>query len=309
MSTRRHPVRTATAFALPLVMFVSFFATAALAIMIERQSAARLAAARQIAGYQQHHMQAGLKQLQSAWSSLFRINDEKRQARGTIGYDIVVEGAFSGGRVEIRLKDAQGTLRRRTIDLDPFVCQVLDAAADSIAGGKNTDASMLRDRGPGQVSLDSASSEVLMALAKAVDPAASAAAFAEAVVKMRTDKRLTSADLRSLTQTTGLGDDKLQLLEQCVVVDPTLWMMVATTRTANGDPADRQGGLVLGTLRGSGAGTTPGTPGSPAAASMPVGATNATSVGSATNWTFLTWGPLSEVEVARFEQLSSGKSR
>jgi hypothetical protein len=309
MHLRRKRIRTATAFALPLVMFVSFFATAALAIMIERQSAARLAAARQIAGYQQHHMQAGLKQLQTAWSSLFKINDEKRQARGTIGYDIIVEGAFSGGRVEVRLKDAQGSLRRRTIDLDPFVCQVLDAAADAIAGGKDFDPNTLRDRGPGQVSLESASPEVLMALAGAVDPAASAAAFAEAVLKMRADKRLTASDLRSLTQTTGLGDDKLRLLEQCVVVEPTLWMMVATTRSVGGDPADRQGGLVVGAIRGSGVGSTPGTPGAPAAPTAPVGAASATSAGSANNWTILTWGPLSDAEIAKFEQLSTIKRR
>ena len=294
-------------------MLVSFFAAGALAIMVERQSTARLAAARQIAGYQQHHAQAGLKQLQTAWSQLFRTNEDRRQARGVIGYDITVEGAFEGGRMEVRLTDAQGTLRRRTVDLDPAVCDVLNDAADQLGVSKSGDFSMFRDRGPGQVCLDSAPAEVLTAIARAVDPSASASAFAEAVIQMRSERHLAQADMRTLTQATGLPDEKLRLLEQCVVTDATLWQMVATTRGSTGGFADRQGGLVVGVIK---AGTLTGTPGggSNSGQSTPptnaaAGSPSASGGSSASNWTFLSWGPIDDATAEIFESQANRRKK
>ena len=303
----RTSIRLTAGFALPLVMLVSFFAAGALAIMVERQSTARLAAARQIAGYQQHHAQAGLKQLQTAWSQLFRTDEDVRQARGIIGYDITVEGAFEGGRMEVRLTDAQGTLRRRTVDLDPAVCDVLNDAADQLAASKSGDLSMFRDRGPGQVSLDTAPAEVLTALARAVDPSASASAFAEAVIQMRSERHLTQADMRPLTQATGLPDEKLRILEQCVVTDATLWQMVATTRGSTGGFADRQGGLVVGVIK---AGISSATPGAGAASGQATPAANAAAPSisggnGSSNWTFLSWGTIDDAEAGRIETQSN----
>jgi len=311
MNTRTR-IRLTAGFALPLVMLVSFFTAGALAIMVERQSTARLAAARQIAGYQNHHAQAGLKQLQTAWSQLFRTNEDRRQARGIIGYDIIVEGAFEGGRMEVRLKDAQGSLRRRTVDLDPAVCDALNDAADSLSASKSADLNMFRDRGPGQVSLDSAPAEVLTALARAVDPSASASAFAEAVLQMRAERHLTQADMRTLTQATGLPDEKLRILEQCVVTDPTLWQMIATTRGSTGSFADRQGGLVVGAIR-AGVPSTPGAGGASGQSTPPMNLPSA-NLGSsggngASNWTFLSWGIIDDAEAERFESRSNTRNK
>lgn len=328
------------AFALPLVMLVSFFAVGALAIMMERQSAVRLAVARQVDGYRQHHTQAGLRQLLSAWSQLYVYNDERRQAKGVIGVDIILDSGATGGgggKVELRLYDAQGPIRRRTVDLDPDVNDVLTAAAQALAGSsssragsrggqRGTSASamdglptgddLFRDRGPGQVSLDSASPEVLAAIATAVDPSASGKAFADAVVQFRADKRIAPADVRNLTLSTGLPEEKLRLLEQCLVAEPSLWMAIATLTTPSGEVLERQGGLVLGIVKNNnsrigqgargGMTTLPATnpSGSPAGSSTPAAGLGngpgGTGGAPPSNWTVLRWGDVDERSARRF---------
>jgi|GEM_PF-1342619 len=298
--------RNTPAFVLPLVMMVGFFAVGALAVMVQRQSGARLSAARQINGYQQHHLQAGLRQLLAAWSSLNRVNEERRSSRGVIGFDIVVEGAFASGRMEVRLREAQGTLRHHTVDLDPDVNDVLSLAAERLSSAGADTSRFFRDRGAGQVSLDSAPPEVLMAIASAVSGDASSKAFAEAVVQLRTERRLTAGDIRNLTIATGLPDEQLRLLEQCIVVEPTLWQVLATTRTGTGSVVDRQAGLIVGVIRGSASGaapsTVPGAAAAPGSAAAAAAATTATgNLPQANNWVFLQWANIDEAEALKVE--------
>ena len=322
------------AFALALVMMLSFVAAGILMILIERQGEARLAVARQIDGYREHHLRAGLRQISQAFFSFIPTDADKVFKGGVIGYDITVSAPTYSSRIKVQLTDVQGTLREATVDQGRELNEIYNHAADMLrsraglppvdlnlaqigADGKLQPAfprmavpssqlprvatvggagptNFFRERGPAAVSLNSASREVLETLVAAIDPTGTGAAFADAVFQRRADKRLRAADVGGLLTSSGLPQEKQALLAAMVSAEPSLWYMTATTVSSLGTITDRQGGLVTGNVKIVDA------PGSGASAS-PEGnnrtnASTAAAQASSVNsgWRVLTWGAIDE---------------
>lgn len=295
----RHPglataraARARGAFALLIVLLLGFVAGISLAILLLRSAAAARAAQSQVDGYRLHHVQAGLRHVAEVWAQMFRRVPERESVEAVIGFDLVLE---DGSTLEVRFKDMQGALREATTDLPEDANRVLTTAADSIVDSGRASAKTIRKRGPGRVSLNSAEPEVLTAIASAVSADASAAAFASAVTEKRAAGRIEARDVAMLVAAAGLPPSEASLLQNCLTTEPQLWFVTAALRSRLEGVTERQGGLVLGTIRtaspaagAAAAGTDAGT--NPAAAATSVATGGAT--GQSVNWTVLTWTKL-----------------
>ncbi|MCW5765057.1 MAG: hypothetical protein KIT68_03665 [Phycisphaeraceae bacterium] len=266
MNRRDVPARR-RGFALPLVALLGLLAGIAVTLLLENQSYGRLAAKRMEQQYQTHHLQAGMKEMIEFWLMIFkRPNNEPLSNDTVIGFDLLTR---DNKRLEIRLADAQGSVLRSPPGSD---LSYMDIAADILETWGESGPGTVRTRGPSRVSLHSAPPQVLQALALAIDPKCRAAAFAEAVVAKREIMRLNEADMAEVLSASGMNDDDRTVLKMSCTIDPGLWMVVVTVRSASGTILDRQGGLAVGSLK--------------------------TGFGGAGGWTFLSWGPLSTAEEA-----------
>jgi hypothetical protein len=269
--------RRSGAFALPLVAMVAFIALIGLSILLERQAAARQASVRQIERYQQHHFQNGVRQVTDVWSNIFKLNEEKKKGNsGVIGYDLTVESGFgSGSGLEVRFTDAQGTVRKVTTDASENVNGLMNFAAESLIAAGMDGQRYLRERGPAAVSLNSAPREVLAALVRAISQEGQAEAFAAAVETKRSEKRIAREDVRELLTAAGLPQGQLSMLEEAVTAEPQLWKVEAVIRSSTGEVLDRQGGLLMGSVK------------------------RTVAEGGSSGWVVLDWGPLREAAAAR----------
>lgn len=279
--TRACRHRSDRAFALPLILLIGLVAGASMAILLTRAAQTSRAAQVQIDGYRQHHTQAGIRVMSEVWSQFFKRAPEREGPGAVLGYDITLS---DGPRMQVRFIDAQGPLRLDVSDMPVDVANVLNEASRRIRGGVSPSAAsrLIRDRGPGRVSLNSASVEVLEALAEAAG--GSGAGFSSAVLNKRATGYIQPTDVRAIVAASGLAGPEADRLEQCVTASPQLWVLTATIRSAAGEIVDRQGGLVLGTVRmaaqapGTGLGDAP----TPASALASASSSLAT-------WSVLTW--------------------
>lgn len=276
---RRHGAERA--FALPLILLIGLVAGASMAILLTRAAQTSRAAQVQIDGYRQQHTQAGIRVMSEVWSQFFKRVPEREGPGAVLGYDITLG---DGPRMQVRFIDAQGALRLEVSDVPVDVATVLNEASRRVRSGVSPSAAsrLIRDRGPGRVSLNSASVEVLDALAEAAG--GSGAGFSSAALSKRATGYIQASDVRSIVAASGLAGAEADRLEQCVTASPQLWVLTTTVRSAAGEIIDRQGGLVLGTVRMAAqtAGASPGDAPTPAAALASAGSSLAT-------WSVLTW--------------------
>lgn len=299
-----HPGARGRGFALLLVLLVGFVAGVAISILLLRSASADRAAQSQIDSYRLHHTQAGLRQVTEVWAQLFRRIPERDVPGATLGFDLVVP---AGPRLEVRFRDVQGSIREETTDLSDEANLALNrAAAELMQSGGGASVGTLgprrdgvRRRGPGRVSLMTAPVEVLEAVVRGVSPDANPSAFAAAVTQRRAAGKIEPKDVPDLVTQAGLNTQDAEILTNCVTADPSLWYVTATLRSdLTGEMLDRQGGLVLGTIRSAIAAVgvdtralTDQSSAAPPAAGNAVAAAGLTT-GAAVNWTVLTWEKL-----------------
>lgn len=252
------------AFAMPLVMLLALVSSLAVIGLMSRQTESRLAVERQVTGYESHHLQQGLKELTQFWLTVSKRTDGSKLATDVVGYDMRLKDGYT---VEVRLYDAQGSLLR---SLDPWGAiagDPMDAASDALVEKGKANRSNVRFRGPAKLSIHAAPPEALEALAMAVDPSASGAAFADAVVRKRMERDLTQADITEVCGVSGLKDAALTKLQNLLVAESSFWRIEATLKSRTGTILQRQGGLANGQLKQS-------------------------LMGTSNSWAVLTWGPL-----------------
>lgn len=295
---RARPAR-GRGFALLLVLMVGFVAGVGISILLLRSAMADRAAQSQIDSYRLHHTQAGLRQITEVWAQLFRRVPERDVPGAVIGFDLVLS---SGPRLEVRFRDVQGSLREETSDLSDEANLALNRAANEFiqnAGTLGPRRDLVRRRGPGRVSLMTAPAEVLEAVVRGVAPNSNPAAFAGAVIQKRQAGKIDPKDVQEFVVQAGLSVEDAAILTDCVTADPQFWYVTATLRSdLTGEILERQGGLVLGTIRSAIAAVgidtrTMTDQGSsvPQAAGTAVAAAGLSS-GASVNWTVLTWEKL-----------------
>lgn len=232
-------------FAMPLVMMVSLIAGLAIIVLLSRISDTQLATKRQLDNYAMHHNQAGIKEFLDWWSAAYKTPPNTGDQNTVLGFDMVLA---DGAKLSVRLYDAQGTLRRRTTAEDRGPALILNRAADDLVRRGLTSGQYIRDRGPGKVSLASASEEVLSAVARAVSPQADGSSFARGVIEKRRQGKLTVADLRPLSVASQLQDAERHHLEACLETDSQFWRIEAMSIDTLGNIVTRQGGYAIGRI-------------------------------------------------------------
>lgn len=269
------------AFVLPLVMLLALVAASALVILFTRRSSSMLASERQSDNYVSHHFQSGLRDLVTVVLQTAQRRRDSHLTDGVLAFDVSLE---QGLRMEVRLIDAQGSVLASRDPSDSIRLSVMRKAAARLIEGGLTDERYLRGSGAAKVSLHGAPREVLSALARAVDEECDGESFADAVIAERTQNDITQAKVRVLATTGKIAADKVELLEQMVVTEPTLWWARARVLDSSGKEIFAQGGLMQGALkRGSGF--------------------------TASAWTAVSWGPIPQDGLLGFRFVEASRSR
>ncbi len=244
------------AFALPLVMLVGLVGAMIIVLLLERSSSLRLALKRQTNEYAMHHTQAGLTEFLKWWGSAFRLPQAGvYEQGGVLGFDMESD---AGGRLEVRLYDEQGRLRRRTAQeavRDVSVAEIFNRAAMTIEKDAKLSAQgqLIRDRGPSRVHINSAPREVLVAIAQAVSPDADGPAFADAVFDTREKGPINSVEkLIAVTGVSGLKSPERDRLDACFSLTCEYWRVEARAYSSAGEEVTgtggQQGGYAIGVI-------------------------------------------------------------
>lgn len=179
--TRRAP--RARAFALPLVILLALVGTIVATLILEFQGNQTRAEERSIDAYRAHHEQQGIAELLELWLGIGRPQDIPP------GEALAFEIRGPAGEIyHIEVRDGQGTLLARPgPSSNPDLAPVADAyarAAEALRDRPES-ADLLRTHGPLKVNANAAPREVLVALARAVDPRGPAETFADQVIERR----------------------------------------------------------------------------------------------------------------------------
>jgi hypothetical protein len=234
---------SARGFVMPLMVLLVLVVGLSLSVYLTRQSQHSLTVRRQVDQYEAHHVGRGLSEIIDAW-----IRDSLRGRRaikdilGENGhaFDITIPEGLSGrGRsetVRIRLKDGQGTVLS---DLSGLAGQPLSDAKDLLSAlrevaGDRAKASHRR-YGPVQISIQSASREVLVAAATAAGAGANADSFLGSIERSLGDRTTLSADsIRVAATDAGFQPDVAAKLQRLLSADTSFWQIIAEVRVSNG---------------------------------------------------------------------------
>ncbi len=248
-------VKRARGFALPLVMLVGLVSAMIIVLLLERSTSLRLALKRQTNEYAMYHTQAGLTEFLRWWGTAFRLPTPNSYIQGsTLGFDMAAD---AGGSLQVRLFDEQGRVRRRTAQesvRDIATAEIFNRAALMIArDNPSTWNSLIRDRGPSRVHINSAPREVLVALAMAVSKDANGQAFADAVLEARQKEPINSVEkLIQATSTSELKSPERDRLDACFSLTCEYWRVEARAVSSSGEPVagpnGQQGGYAVGSI-------------------------------------------------------------
>lgn len=182
-----HPPRICAArpraFALPLVILLALVGTIVATLILEFQGNQTRAEERSIDAYRAHHEQQGIAELLELWMGIGRPQDIPP------GEALAFEIRGPAGEIyHVEIRDGQGTLLARPGPAsNPDAAPVADAyarAAESLRDRPDA-GDLVRTHGPLKVNVNAAPREVLVALARAVDPRGPAETFADQVLERR----------------------------------------------------------------------------------------------------------------------------
>ncbi len=218
--------RTRRAYALPLVMLLALVGTIAATLIVEFQGNQRRAEEQSVEAYRAHHEQQGIAEVLELWLGLGRPQEIPPE-----GLAFQIRGP-AGEIYQIELRDGQGTLLANpgtpSGDNGQAMGEAFARAAAMLGGMDAAHADparepLVRRHGPVRVNANSAPREVLVALARAVDPRAAAESFAAAGVERRDQAMIDDAGLRRLIADAGFRDrEPADLLTGMLVTRSTL---------------------------------------------------------------------------------------
>lgn len=232
------------AFALPLVVaFIVVFAILVMA-MVNRQSAQRLLAQRDLDAYSDHHVSKGMQEAVQAWISANSAQGISASIREDgHAFDIEPDGARP---VRVRFEEAQDTLLAEFAGLSSQEMQVAALALAALERdvGRDAAGAYIRTEGPLAVSVRSASSEVLRAILVATLDADAADEVEKKLQELRNDPELSQQRLTEIVNTAQASAEQRMQVLQLLTAEPTIWHVIAESETSIGPPI-RYEGLAL----------------------------------------------------------------
>ena len=259
---RTSPRARRRAFALPLVILLTLVGAFAVAILLDRQSAATLTVRRHVDSYHEHHIAFGMREMVSRWL---------RQVRGGILENLDPDSrAFSlvlpsGHKVNVYFQDAQGLAPSDTSQLTGRRREIADfmkAYLETFANPDDMDA-LFRPAGPSTICVTSAPRPVLVALAAACVEPDQVEQVVQALESMASgtsslfagDAGASSAPAatNAVLADLDISDQAKRELVAMTTTIPALWRVVCEEDDSRG-PLWRAGGLM--DLSGRAAGST-----------------------------------------------------
>lgn len=226
------PARTRErAFALPLVILLSLVAVVIVTAMLGRQSTQALAVARQTEAVRDWHFSRGVQEIVNAWVRS-HATFSTRDLLGADGkaFDLVTD---DGTTLSLYMVDAQDTLLTDTTGLTGDEVLDLRAALDNLAHNVSQ-AELLRltrKVGPPQVSLWSASPEVLAAVCRQAVGFQAGDACQRALLELReTKQKVFVSDLNDALGALAVNDKAKMAVVRMIAVEPTLFRFALDVR-------------------------------------------------------------------------------
>lgn len=242
------------AFALPMVVMLTAVAGVMIGVLLDRQSAEALSVRRQIDEYREHHFGRGAKEIIDYWLRT-RGNKPVRDLLDAGGKALDVTLA-DGTVITLRLFDAQGTLNADRATLAaagiPAPRRALDELASAV--GPRLQA-LTRKLGPIEVSLASASPEVISAIVNANVSPDKQSDLTAALLDVRAQGGVSPEDLSQALNGVGLENAERDAITRMIAAEPTFFRAILEARTRDGRAIARYGGYaVIGNMMQRGQG-------------------------------------------------------
>ncbi len=169
MSARSRTARHARAFAMPVALIIVLLVGVVTSLMFERQASQRRLIERQLWWYQEHHARFGVQEVVDAWMTQIPSSLRVEDALGENGHaaDLILP---DGTVAVLFLQEAQGSLLTDLTALNASEQELCQRLLDQLALVEEGTPRPQNRRavGPAQVSVNSASLDVLRAVCRAV---------------------------------------------------------------------------------------------------------------------------------------------
>jgi hypothetical protein len=241
-----HPARSnpraRRAFALPLVILLTFIASLSVALMLERRAVAHRTTLRQIQAYTGHHRAAGIQECIGQWIGTTRVRGGESLSASGLAFQLVLS---SGESINVLFADGQGTALTDDTNLSREKREIVRRMREFLEQlpPELTDSTM-RGVGPVEISLRAAPAIVIDALVAAVIDPQRQKRTVEAILSRRNAGLLTREELPRALTDIGVTDEERDLLLSMLVESPTIWNVVAEITDARGYLLSRSGGLM-----------------------------------------------------------------
>jgi hypothetical protein len=248
--------RSARGFALPLVLMFALTATIIIGVMLERLSAGRIAATRQVENYRESHSSRGVQELLDAWLRTL-AGKPIQPLLPTSGPALRLE-LSDGTTADVTLSDGQTRLRVSGTPLPTSDIGRIMAQLETRLGVKAA-AAMTRSYGPEAVSVNTAPQEILAAIGTAFTDGLLGDKIAAAIVSSRASGPIDPKDLDDVVQSAGVTPEQWEPMQNWLSASPGVWRIEVTrTGTPPGPGLPRPtetfaGYALLGSGRGAGA--------------------------------------------------------
>lgn len=233
MTRPARPIST-RAFALPMVLLLMVVSGVMLSVMLRRHAAQLMTTKRELDGYTFGHATRGLGDALDAWIK-YQGRSPVAEALDPDGraFDLVIDG---GQRVAIRLRDGQG---RALMNLSGLSAENVRTGREvlrrlKVATGDEV-GNYLREDGPLAVSVNTASSEVLLAVLRAITGDSGGSGLVNDILSRRDSEGLIDpTGLQALVDQSELAPEHKARANALLTANPALWRVVAEAVSPNG---------------------------------------------------------------------------
>jgi hypothetical protein len=227
--TARHP-----GFALPMVILLAMVVGVMAAVMLERQSAQRLAVARQVSSYRSHHLGRGVREIISAW--LVSITGQPVENMLGPGGLVVTITTPDRQTIRVWMEDGQGSALTELAGLSGDDLATARALRDYLEGldRGRIDPKWVRSVGPAAISAKSAPEDVVRGLAMVVaEMKVKATSFTRSIRDAREDGQITDAEIGMAAEQASFSPEQKTRMLRLLTAKPDLWLVRASVFSAD----------------------------------------------------------------------------
>lgn len=264
MTLARKSQSARRAFVMPMVLLATVVVGMGVGIAMTRFAAQTKVIARQARAYNEHHAGRGLQEAIGAWLRQQNGRNIGDAIDPDTGHAMDIE-LRDGSVVSVYLRDGQGTALADLSSVAPNRVEEAGLVIKNLSDEVTTREFLRLTRavGPSAISVNSASEEVIRAVAEAVG-GADGESFADELLRIRARGReITRQDITSSIGAAGLSNEQRTAALRMLSTDISLWAVIVELRAGagaqRGQLISRYGGLArlrVGTTRTSSANPT-----------------------------------------------------